>query len=288
MISINLTKNLHGAEGPFILNAALEIPKEAFIALSGKSGSGKTTLLRMLAGLETPDEGHIAVNGDIWFDKAKRINLPASKRRIGFVFQDYSLFPTMTVRQNLAFVARGNVNVDELLETVGLSNLSNRMPASLSGGQQQRVALARALSVDPQVLLLDEPLSALDPEMRGNLQDAIGEIHRNFGITTVMVSHDLPEMFKLATSIVEIAKGEILRQSAPHEFFQNRPSSQKFSFTGEILSLREAEVIVIAVIAIGTTVSEVVISKEQARELKAGDRVVVASKAFNPVLKKIL
>ena len=132
--------------------------------------------MRLIAGLETPDSGVIEVDGEVWFDSGKKINLPPQRRSIGFVFQDYALFPTMSVRDNLLFAAESaqqRHNVDELLELIELTNLAHRLPSTLSGGQKQRVALARALVRHPKILLLDEPLSALDPTMRQKLQDEL-------------------------------------------------------------------------------------------------------------------
>ena len=140
--------------------------------------------MRLIAGLETPDSGVIDVDGEVWFDSGKKINLPPQRRSIGFVFQDYALFPTMSVRDNLLFAAetaQQRHNVDELLELIELTNLAQRLPATLSGGQKQRVALARALVRHPKILLLDEPLSALDPSMRQKLQDELALIHERSG-----------------------------------------------------------------------------------------------------------
>ncbi|MEJ7661517.1 MAG: ATP-binding cassette domain-containing protein [Hymenobacter sp.] len=166
MLDFHLTKALHTAAGPRTLDVALALPPGELLAMTGPSGAGKTTLLRLLAGLDRPDAGFVRFGGQTWSDAAAGQWLLPQRRPLGFVFQDYALFPNMTVRENLAFVAENQADkkqlVSELLELLELTELANRRPALLSGGQQQRVALARALARRPRLLLLDEPLSALD------------------------------------------------------------------------------------------------------------------------------
>jgi len=287
MIKLNLTKRLSGAEGEFDLVVDREIEDGSFVALSGKSGSGKTTLMRMLAGLDVPDSGEIVVDGEVWVDRAKGINLKPQKRAIGFVFQNYSLFPNMSVRENIAFAADDKKEVHKLLELIELTELADRYPASLSGGQQQRVALARAVARRPKILLLDEPLSALDKTTRTKLQDEILKIHRAFGITTLLVSHDTSEIFKLATRMVVLESGSVTQDGTPSELFSSTLGSRKFSFVGEVLEIKKADIVYIVSLAIGSSISEVVVSKEEALKLHVGDKVMIASKAFNPVIKKI-
>jgi len=193
MIELSVKKRLLSAEGSLELRFETIIEEGEFVALFGESGAGKTTILRMIAGLETPDSGHIIVNGTPWFDSQKRINLPPAKRPIGFVFQDYALFPNMSVKENLRFALQKGDNpaiIDELLDTIALRELADRLPSQLSGGQQQRVAMARALVRRPRLLLLDEPLSALDHAMRHKLQDELAKLHQHFNLTTILVSHD--------------------------------------------------------------------------------------------------
>ena len=287
MIRLNLTKRLKGAEGEFDLVFNQEIESGSFVALSGKSGSGKTTLLRILAGLDVPDSGEIVVGEEVWVDTGKKINLKAQKRAIGFVFQDYSLFPNMSVRENIAFAAEDKEQVDTLLEMIELRELADRYPASLSGGQQQRVALARAVARKPKILLLDEPLSALDKTTRTKLQDEILKIHKAFGITTLLVSHDTSEIFKLATRMIELESGRVTRVGTPSQLFSSSLGSRKFSFVGEVLEIKKEDIVYVISLAIGSSMSEVVVSKEEAAKLHIGDKVMIASKAFNPVLKKI-
>jgi putative spermidine/putrescine transport system ATP-binding protein len=205
------------------------------IALLGPSGCGKTTTLRLLAGLEDADTGQITVAGrDI-------THVPANKRDMGMVFQAYSLFPHMTVRQNVAFGLRlrrvGSAERDrhalEMLDLVGLSTQADRYPHQLSGGQQQRVALARALAIEPQVLLLDEPLSALDAKVRAQLRDQIRRIQLEVGITTLFVTHDQEEALAIADRVGVMREGRIEQLASPTEVY-SRPAT---SFVAEFVGL---------------------------------------------------
>ncbi len=189
MISFTLHKVLQSAQGQMSLDVSCELPDEKLTAIYGASGAGKTTILRMLAGLLRPDSGKIANGGDVWLDTQNETDLSAQKRKVGIVFQDYALFPNMTVKGNLEYaLEKGNNKrkVQELIEIMELQQLQDRYPATLSGGQKQRVALARALVRRPQLLLLDEPLSALDTEMRARLQDHILQVHKHFKLTTIL------------------------------------------------------------------------------------------------------
>ena len=213
----------------------LTVGSGELVALLGPSGCGKTTTLRLLAGLEDTDTGHIIVGGkDI-------TRLPASKRDMGMVFQAYSLFPHMTVRQNVAFglrlrrvtAAQRDKRALEMLELVGLSAQADRYPNQISGGQQQRVALARALAIEPQVLLLDEPLSALDAKVRAQLRDQIRKIQLEVGITTLFVTHDQEEALAIADRVGVMKEGR-LEQLAPPTDVYSRPAT---SFVAEFVGL---------------------------------------------------
>jgi len=281
MIQLKLTKALLGAEGAMQLEAAFEIKEGEFIALSGKSGSGKTTLLRILAGLEDAD-GEITVSGKSWLNSTKK--LPPQKREIGFVFQDYALFNNMTIEQNLLYVANDKELAAHLLELSELDALKDRYPQSLSGGQQQRVSICRALMKRPKILLLDEPLSALDPKMRAKLQNELLTLHKEFNTTTIMVSHDPSEIYKLASRVIELENGKVIRDGAPKEILLKTQGSQKFSFEGELLEIKKVDVIYIAIVAIGQQLVEIVVSKEEQKQLKVGTKVTISTKAFQPTI----
>jgi putative spermidine/putrescine transport system ATP-binding protein len=205
------------------------------IALLGPSGCGKTTTLRLLAGLEDADAGRIIVGG------RDMTHIPANKRDMGMVFQAYSLFPHMTVRQNVAFglrlrrvsAAERDQRAIEMLELVGLAEHATRYPHQLSGGQQQRVALARALAIEPQVLLLDEPLSALDAKVRAQLRDEIRRIQLEVGITTLFVTHDQEEALAIADRVGVMRDGHLEQLAPPTEVY-SRPAT---SFVAEFVGL---------------------------------------------------
>ena len=213
----------------------LTVQPGELVALLGPSGCGKTTTLRLLAGLEDADDGQITVGG------ADVTRLPASKRDMGMVFQAYSLFPHMTVRQNVAFGLRlrrvGSAERDrramEMLDLVGLSAQADRYPHQISGGQQQRVALARALAIEPQVLLLDEPLSALDAKVRAQLRDQIRRIQLEVGITTLFVTHDQEEALAIADRVGVMRDGRLEQLAPPTEVY-SRPATP---FVAEFVGL---------------------------------------------------
>jgi len=214
MIKINIQKALHGSSGDMMLDVNLSVKQGEFIALMGESGSGKTTLLRILAGLEKA-EGDISVEDTVWLGDKKR--LPPQQREIGFVFQDYALFDNMTVEENLLFVNEDKVLASKLLEMTELTTLSERNVQGLSGGQKQRVSLCRAMMKKPKLLLMDEPLSALDTDMKSKLQDEILTLHKIFGTTTIMVTHDTDASYHLADRVLVLKEGLIVGDGRPGE-----------------------------------------------------------------------
>ncbi len=281
MIYIDVKKNLNSGEFLIELCIKLNIKKGEFLAIAGKSGSGKTTFLRILAGLEKA-KGKIVLNNISWLDD--KTALPTKNRKIGFVFQDYALFPNMSVQDNLLFVKKDKKFAQYLLEMTDLISLKDRYPNTLSGGQKQRVALCRAMMNKPEILLMDEPLSALDPTMRNKLQKEILDFHKEFGLTTIMVSHDPNEIYRLADRVVVFEKGKIIKEGIPRDVLLKTSGSQKFSFEGELLEIRKMDAIYVAVIAIGQQLVEVVISKHEAQNLKIGQSVRVSTKAFMPLV----
>ena len=290
MIKVRAKKNLITSHGPIRLEVDFQIPDKELITLYGPSGAGKTTILRMIAGLTEPDEGRIQVDDEVWFDSEQGINQPVQKRQISFVFQDYNLFPNMTVRENLHYALKDKKDerlIEESLEMVHLTELKNRKPETLSGGQKQRVALARALLRRPKIFLLDEPFSALDLPLRLKLQDEITAIYDRFKIPTVVVTHDLSEIFRIAHQIFVLEEGKIVRSGKPGEIFGENALSGKFKFTGTILELTKEDFLYIVTVQIGLNLTKVVAIEEEAKDWRVGDKVLVAAKAFNPIILKL-
>ncbi len=208
------------------------------LGLLGPSGSGKTMVLRAIAGLEMPDRGRIVLDGRVLFDSEKRINVPARERRVGLLFQNYALFPHLTVAKNIAFGLRG-ITETETKQRVGkqiaaahLDGLEERFPATLSGGEQQRVALARALAIDPAALLLDEPFSALDTHLRGALERQLREMLATYNGSTVFVSHNLEEAYRVCEKIVVLVDGRVAAQGPKEEIFRHPPTLEVARVTG--------------------------------------------------------
>ncbi len=277
MVKVDIKKKLQN----FTLDVDFEIKKGEFISIAGKSGSGKTTLLRILSGLSEA-KGKIKLQNECWLDE--KVFLPPQKRKIGFVFQDYALFENLNVEQNLLFVKKDYSLCKRLLEMSDLNELKKRKPNTLSGGQKQRVAICRALMNSPKLLLLDEPLSALDSELRVKLQDELLLFHKEFGLTTILVSHDLSEIYKLSNRVLVLEGGKIIKDGSPKDVLLKTKGSQKFSFDGKILDLKKNDVIFIATICIGQQLSQIVLSEHEAKGLKIGDKVSISTKAFSPIL----
>jgi len=281
MIDIDINKKLHGANGDMDLNVNLKIKQGDFIALAGQSGSGKTTLLRILAGLEDA-KGTIKVGDEVWLKGEKC--LASQKRKIGFVFQDYALFTNMSVLDNLLYVQKDKELADKLLKMTELNELKDRLPNTLSGGQKQRVSLCRAMMNRPKLLLMDEPLSALDPSMRTKLQNEILTLHKEFETTTIVVSHDPSEIYRLANRVVILNLGKIINDGNSRDVLLKTKESTKFAFEGELLDIIRVDVINIAIISIGQQLIEVVISDYEINYLKLGQSVNVSTKACSPIL----
>lgn len=290
MIRIDIKRQLTAANGDMQLQIQCEIEAGQFVTLYGASGAGKTSTLRILAGLMQADQGLIQVDDKTWLDSKKGINIAPQKRGIAYVFQDYALFPNMSVRQNLDFaLAKGQPKsiLSELIDLMELGSLQDQKPNTLSGGQQQRVALARALAQRPRILLLDEPLAALDRKIRLKLQDYLQEVHRKFELTTILISHDIGEISKLSDRVLMLEAGKIVKDGMPAEIFINKSLSGKFQFIGEVLSIEKQEVIFVVMVLIQNNLVRVVAEASEVADLAVGDRVVVASKAFNPILYKL-
>lgn len=278
------------ANGKINLAVKSEIKFGELVALFGSSGAGKTTLLRILAGLANPDKGIVRFGTTVWFDSHRGINLAPQKRNISLMFQDYALFPNMTVEQNIVFAqsAKDYHTANELLSIFGLTEFRKRKPTGLSGGQKQRVALARALSHKPQLLLLDEPLSTLDTEMRSTLQNEIARAHALLGATTIMVSHDLNEVFRLASHVLCLENGVICRRGNPDEVFSDSSISGKVQITGQIARIEQQDTInIVTVISGSNHIIKVIAFDSDMENLHIGDSVMVFTKAFNPIISKL-
>ncbi len=221
MLQIEIKKQLR--DFPLDVNLATAA---GITVLFGRSGAGKSMMLACIAGLSTPDTGRIAINGNIFYDHQQRINLSPQQRRVGYVTQDYLLFPHLTVFQNVAFGLikhtrqEREVIVQEALTWMGLEQLARQRPRELSGGQQQRVALARALVIRPQVLLLDEPFSALDSPTRLRLRQDLQRLQQEYRVPVIFVTHDLAEAFLLGEKMAVIADGRLLQLDTPQQIRQ--------------------------------------------------------------------
>jgi putative spermidine/putrescine transport system ATP-binding protein len=223
-----------------ISDLSLEVLRGELLTLLGPSGCGKTTLLNLVAGFFSPDGGSISIDGRLVND------VPTHKREIGLVFQSYALFPHMTVAANVAYGLRTRRlpkreiarRVGDVLSLVKLEGLQDRKPRQLSGGQQQRVALGRALVINPKVLLLDEPFSALDKNLRASMQIELREIQRNLGVTTIFVTHDQSEALSLSDRIVIMAEGQIRQVGTPEQVYQTPRERFVASFVGDVNVLR--------------------------------------------------
>jgi molybdate transport system ATP-binding protein len=225
MLNVAIKKQFasNGRAG-FALDAAFTA-RQGITVLFGASGSGKTTTLRSIAGMVTPDAGRILLGDSVYFDSAAHVNLAMQKRRVGFVFQDYLLFPHLTAAENVAYGAKAQQDhdrgrhVEEMLKLVGVDDAAGRHPAELSGGEQQRVALARALASDPAILLLDEPLSAVDVTTRSRLLDEMVEVQRKTGIPFLYVTHSPADAVRIGDELLVMAEGRIVQQGKPLEVF---------------------------------------------------------------------
>lgn len=232
-LHVDIKKKLHG----FKLNVNFDAGRDA-TGLLGASGSGKSMTLRCIAGIEKPDKGRIVLNGRVLFDCEKGINVPSRERKVGFLFQNYALFPNMTVEQNIGFAldqfpkVNRNVVVKQKIEMMKLDGLEKRYPFQLSGGQQQRVALARALSIEPEVLLLDEPFSALDNHLRNVLSKQLIDTLANYNGVTLFVTHNMEDAYQVCGKLVVLKNGGVEALGNTEELFQSPPTMAAAQITG--------------------------------------------------------
>ncbi|EAJ6152423.1 ATP-binding cassette domain-containing protein [Campylobacter lari] len=284
MLKLDFEKIFKNKEKEFKLKVKFEVKEGEFCAIFGKSGSGKTTLLRILAGFEKA-RGICTFNNTIFFDDKNFLS--PQKRKLGFVFQDYALFENMNVEQNLLFAKKDLKFANELLELLDLSKHKKSHILELSGGQKQRVALARAIMQKPKLLLLDEPFSALDNEIKLHLHDYLLNIHKTYKITTILISHDVSEVYKLANKVIILENGAIIKEGSPNEVFLKTQGSQKFAIKARILKLQKQDSIFIAILAIGNQISQVALSPLEAKDFKENDEVLLSQKAFALNLSKV-
>ncbi len=218
----NIEKQVSGKGENFHLKGEFDFPIGEITCIYGPSGAGKTTLLRVLAGLSLVDKGLISFGDTLWFSKEKKINISIQKREVGFVFQDYGLFPNLSARENIFFGASpGNSKwIQQFCEEMEINSLLSRFPNQLSGGQQQRVAIARAIARRPALLLMDEPLSALDVNLRIRIQDLLIRFQAESKTTMIFVSHDIPEIFRMARHVIRLDEGKIIQFGKPEEVLQ--------------------------------------------------------------------
>jgi molybdate transport system ATP-binding protein len=217
MLEVKVKKHFsHKEQRSFSLDVSFAAA-DGITVLMGASGAGKTTVLKLIAGILTPDEGFIKLNGQTFFDSQNNVNLPIQKRRVGFVFQDYALFPHLTARRNIAYgIKEKNAKDEKALEMLALfhiEHIAERRPAEMSGGEQQRVALARALASDPQIVLLDEPLSAVDVETRTKLLDEIDEAQKRTKIPFIYVTHNEKEAERLEKKRITLRGGRLINEN---------------------------------------------------------------------------
>lgn len=227
MLEIRVQKRLRD----FDLDVSLNIPEGEILMLVGENGCGKSTLLNMVAGLVNPDAGEISLSGEPLFASSLKINLPPEKRKIGYVFQNYALFPHLTVRENVAFGLRARHlprqkvedRVAEQLKAAGLWELRDAMAVRISGGQKQRTALARALAIEPSLLLLDEPLAALDIRRQAEMRKELGDLIRDFEVPSIVVTHDLRDVVSIGDMVSLMETGKVIHTGPAEEVFNAEP-----------------------------------------------------------------
>lgn len=289
MLQVHLEKQWKG----FGLDISFEIPRGKITVLFGPSGAGKSTVLRLIAGLEIADSGKILHGEEVWFDDARRIDVAPQQRSIGFVFQDYALFPHLTVEKNVAYGVKGKESaktVKELISLIGLSGYERCYPAQLSGGQKQRVALVRAMARNPDLLLLDEPLSALDWETRARLQTDVKQIIHRFQSTALYVTHDVSEVYKLADYVIVLESGKVVKQGTPEDVFLGKRLSTRIQVVGKVIGIEHDVIMSTVTILHADQFFKALIDREEidGLGLQVGDDVVMGAKSSDVILFKIL
>ena len=282
MLAFSLRKQVGHGEPARSIALELSLAPAEVVALSGPSGVGKTTLLRMLAGLTTPDDGYIRFADDCWYDSRQRRQRPTAQRSLGYVFQDYALFPHLSVRDHLRYGQRpasgqkpDEKAVDHWLELMELTAEAGRLPQQLSGGQKQRLALARALIGKPQLLLLDEPLSALDAALRSEIQQRLLLALREQPTTTILVSHDASEIFRLAQRVVLLSADAPARIGTASELLLGQLTPGRCTLHASVLALLPDSVMTTVVLSIGHDRITTLVTAAEAAQLTIGQQVRV-------------
>lgn len=271
MLDFHFHKQLHSAQGTLAWQAHAQLPKGALLGVYGASGAGKTTLLRLLAGLDQAEDGQLKMGEEYWYQAQQKINWTPQQRRVGFVFQDYALFPNMTVRAHLEFATKNQALIQRLLDATDLQQLQHQRPAQLSGGQQQRLALARALALEPSLLLLDEPLSALDGPLRQQLQGLLAEVHQAWGCTTILVSHEVDELLRLADHLLVLEAGQAHFYNRPMDYFETKGLAVQL--TAPIIALQGKT----AIVQLENQQLSVPLTLQQATHLQVGQNLELGS-----------
>jgi molybdate transport system ATP-binding protein len=275
----------------FILDVAFKVIPGRITVLFGPSGAGKSTILRIISGLEIADEGEISIGTEVWLNRKKGVCLPPNRRSVGFVFQDYALFPHMTVEKNVAYGIRERERLNEvkdLLSLVGLADYANCYPGQLSGGQKQRVALIRALARKPDLLLMDEPLSAVDWQTRRQLQEDLKRIINQFRVTTLYVTHDVTEAYKLADYVVVLGDGRVVKQGIPEEVFMGKRLSTRLQLAGKVVNIESDPIMAAVTVLHADQYFSTLIDTEEVdrMNLKIGDDVIIGAKSSDVILFK--
>ncbi len=288
MLSIKLKKTWND----FQLDVSFDIPRGMITALFGPSGAGKSSILRLISGLDIAEDGFITNRTEAWFDKRKGINLHPQQRSVGFVFQDYALFPHMTVEKNVAYGIKEKwrrKEIKDLIALAGLSGYERYFPAQLSGGQKQRVALIRAIARKPDILLLDEPFSALDWQTRIQLQEDVKNIIKQFHVTTLYVTHDVTEVYKLASNVIVLESGKGVKQGTPEEVFLGKRLSTRVQVTGKVVGIGHDSIMASVTILHAGQFFKTLIDTEELKslDLKIGDDVIVGVKSSDVILFKM-
>jgi molybdate transport system ATP-binding protein len=287
MLQVNVEKKYNNAFGEFSLSVDIEVNKGVVSCFFGPSGAGKSTALKLITGIIKPDNGEIKLDNNIWFNDKKRINIPIQKRKIGYIFQEESLFPNMTVFQNVKFGSKDNKFVEEIIAEFNLQSLLQRYPHELSGGQRQRVVLARTLAYQPELLLMDEPFSALDYHSKEEIMNYIAFIKNKYHLTIIIISHDLKEVLKIADYLYQFKEGKIIKEGKPVDIFTHNKLSGKLQLYGEIVNIEKKDIIYIVTVYENNTLHKIVVSGNNINNYNVGDKVVIASKAFSPMLIKL-